>query len=666
MKQNPFDITKAVDYTDNEIYKYWVDLGGDNQGFEGMIKPNTLMPMIIVGSKGSGKTHIMKYFSYELQKIRCKAECTSMQEGLMNEKFIGIYIRCSGFNSDKFNGKGVNNDIWSILHSYFWELWIGERLINVLLDLSKNSLLEDIDEEKLVSDILQLFLKHKDGITTLKELSDYFIELQKNVDYQVQNFLFLGQEIPQVEVLISTAKLTYEIPALLKRDVPFFKNKYILYLVDELENFSEQQQQLIQTLIREKTVACTFRIGTRPYGIRTLKTLGEVEENHDGAEFDAVILDEFLRSYKYYPQYITEILENRLKNSGLSLSRDYKLADLFEEQNNDDIIRLVANKKESQSRSYIMALEAKLKKSHLCPEDISEIISNITYTDNLLIERTSVMLMYRIMKDETKDKWVNASKEISESAVLYVKSKNENSQHSIVLEKYKQDIIDNLAREGRVDIPYNGLNKLINLSCGTPRTILCLLKAAFNNQYYNTGKTPFEEGRKLSVKSQHIGIENTYDWFYEENRIPSFKQRRATDAILRIGDYLRKVRFSDAPPQCSINIFTLNASELSPEAREVFELLISYSYIIQTDERRQINSDNKTHVYRLNTILFPKYELALGKRGSINFTSNDAELFFNLSKKDEYEKYVSNKLKGYNYPFGTKKEESPCLFNLVE
>ena len=666
MKQNPFDITKAVDYTDNEIYKYWVDLGGDNQGFEGMIKPNTLMPMIIVGSKGSGKTHIMKYFSYELQKIRCKAECSSMQEGLMNEKFIGIYIRCSGFNSDKFNGKGVNNDIWSILHSYFWELWIGERLINVLLDLSKNSLLEDVDEAKLVSDILQLFLKHKDGIATLKELSDYFIELQKNVDYQVQNFLFLGQEIPQVEVLISTAKLTCEIPALLKKNVPFFKNKYILYLVDELENFSEQQQQLIQTLIREKTVACTFRIGTRPYGIRTLKTLGEVEENHDGAEFDAVILDEFLRSYKYYPQYITKILENRLKNSGLSLSRDYKLADLFEEQSNDDIIRLVANKKESQSRSYITVLETKLRKSHLHPEDICEIISNITYTDSLLIERTSVMLMYRIMKDESKDNWVNASKDIAKSAVSYVKSKNENSLHNIVLEKYKQDIIDNLAREGRVDIPYNGLNKLIYLSCGTPRTILCLLKAAFNNQYYNTGKTPFEDGRKLSVKSQHIGIENTYDWFYEENRIPSFKQRRATDAILRIGDYLRKVRFSDAPPQCSINIFTLNASELSPEAREVFELLISYSYIIQTDERRQINSDNKTHVYRLNTILYPKYELALGKRGSINFTSNDAELFFNLNKKDEYEKYVSNKLKGYNYPFGTKKEESPCLFNLVE
>ena len=60
MKSNPFDITKAVDYTDNEIYKYWVDL--DGQASVKVMKPDSLMPMIIVGSKGSGKTHIMKYY----------------------------------------------------------------------------------------------------------------------------------------------------------------------------------------------------------------------------------------------------------------------------------------------------------------------------------------------------------------------------------------------------------------------------------------------------------------------------------------------------------------------------------------------------------------------------------------------------------------------------
>ena len=42
MINNPFDITKAVDYTDAEIYKYWVDLDEENQGFEELIKPDTL------------------------------------------------------------------------------------------------------------------------------------------------------------------------------------------------------------------------------------------------------------------------------------------------------------------------------------------------------------------------------------------------------------------------------------------------------------------------------------------------------------------------------------------------------------------------------------------------------------------------------------------------
>ena len=85
MKNNPFDITKAVDYTDDEIYRYWVDI--KEHGFHNLIKPETLMPMIIVGSKGSGKTHIMKYFSYELQKIT-----KPIDNGLKKDKFIGVYI----------------------------------------------------------------------------------------------------------------------------------------------------------------------------------------------------------------------------------------------------------------------------------------------------------------------------------------------------------------------------------------------------------------------------------------------------------------------------------------------------------------------------------------------------------------------------------------------
>ena len=56
-QNNPFNITKAVDYTDEELNKFWVDFPME-KGFSGIIKPTSDMPMIIVGSKGSGKTHI--------------------------------------------------------------------------------------------------------------------------------------------------------------------------------------------------------------------------------------------------------------------------------------------------------------------------------------------------------------------------------------------------------------------------------------------------------------------------------------------------------------------------------------------------------------------------------------------------------------------------------
>lgn len=159
MIANPFDINKAVDYTDQDIFRYWVDIN-ENAGFSGILKPNTLMPMIIEGSKGSGKTHIMKYYSYELQKIRLQSEDgKSLKCSFENENFIGVYIRCSGLNANVFSGKGLDGNTWESLFAFYWELWIGERLLNVLSDMLREGLLSDKEEQELVNGIPSLFMK---------------------------------------------------------------------------------------------------------------------------------------------------------------------------------------------------------------------------------------------------------------------------------------------------------------------------------------------------------------------------------------------------------------------------------------------------------------------------------------------------------------------------
>lgn len=665
MKNNPFDVTKAVDYTDDEIFKYWVDMDGQN--FMTVMQPGSLVPMMIVGSKGSGKTHIMKYYSYELQKIRCKASDGSVPELMAKERFIGVYIRCSGFNAEKFRGKGVSEDVWSVLYAYFWELWVGERIVNMLIDMIKEGILVDFDEEVFVKGVYSLFVRPVDRDCSLAGLKEYLNALQNDVEYEVQGFLFKGNEMPMVDMKLSMSRLTYGIPTLLKETVPFFKDKYIMYLIDELENFSESQQQLVQTLLREKPMSCSFRVGVRPHGIRTLKTLGGVEENRNGSEFEQVVLDDVLRNYSKYKEYVLAICENRLRHSELDLSEEFKIADLVEQQTSRELVDKVYTKKERQSRAYMLRFEKNLSTLNvLTKRDVAKIVSNLTYEDDRIIERANVVLFYRILKKKRLPNLVADSKAIADSAKKYGKDRDKTTLHAAFLDKFNQDIMDMLIREGREYIAYNGMDRLIELSCGTPRTILNLLKFSFNNQYFNTGETPFENGRKLLVDSQIVGIEKTAEWFFEEHRIPTMNSFNMVDAVYRLGNFLQSLRFSDVPPECSINIFSVIEDSMSDMARENLNYLKKYSYIVESEDRRKKNSDNKTKVYSLNSILLTKWELSLAKRGLVAISEEDAEYIFNPEKKDEYERHFNKELKKYNFPFVQEINPQPSLFDLFD
>jgi hypothetical protein len=90
LQDNPFNLTKANDYSDAQINDYWVDMP-DGNGFLSILKPASPMPTLILGGKGSGKTHLMRYCSYEIQKLRHSG---TLQESIKKEGYLGIYTRC--------------------------------------------------------------------------------------------------------------------------------------------------------------------------------------------------------------------------------------------------------------------------------------------------------------------------------------------------------------------------------------------------------------------------------------------------------------------------------------------------------------------------------------------------------------------------------------------
>lgn len=660
MIANPFDINKAVDYTDEDIFKYWVNI--KPTGFNEMIKPNTLMPMIIVGSKGSGKTHIMKYYSYEIQKIRVReTHATKPIDGFNEESFVGIYVRCSGLNANVFAGKGVDDQIWETLFSYYWELWIGERMLSTLTDMMETGIIRADEEGGLVKGIMKLFMKHDKDCKTLVDVRDYLLELQKSLLFEIHNFLFLSRQSPIVEIKLNVSAMTFGIPNVLQKTVDYFKERRILYLIDEYENFSEKQQEVMMTLLREKPTSCTIRIGTRPYGIRTYYTIGKIEENRAGSEFDFLYLDDVIRDAENYKQYLEDICVKRLQGAGLVLTETFCLNDHIERMEPQQVLEKAAKMKSTGKIKDKLRKNLEVYRSQKLTDEMIDTIVDCVTNDDLVVERACIALLYKKIKAKSKNLVEDAQK-IKDEARRYTSKDNlEENDIAGYLDYYKKDILDAIAKDAHIPIPYYGLDTLIALSCGTPRTLLRLLKYSFSKQYFNTGKVPFEKGRKLSVESQQAGIESTYDWFFEENRIPN-DEARVADVVERLGGYLQNARFSQLPPQCSIDIFSVQKESLSAEAQRSLHLLTLYSYIVSHKDRRKKNAENKSSTYKLNTILIPRWELALESRGNVELSTSDAEMIFNPAFADHYKSFVKNKMKAYNFPFHNSQQRQDAAY----
>jgi hypothetical protein len=656
---NPFNITKAVDYSDEEINKYWVDISGGN-GFIELLKPLSPMPMFLLGGKGSGKTHIMRYFSFNLQKIRYGEDIV---QKIREDKYIGIYLRCGGLNSSRFVGDNEKQEVWKNIFGYYLELWFSQLLINIFLDLnSTNPSIFDTLEETIIKQVYNLFdIDVSKKFDTLASLNDYLQKLQKEVDYEVNNSVITGKRISELRILISPGKLIFGLPQVLEKTALFFKEVQFIFLIDEFENLLEYQQRYINTLIREREFPVSFRIGVRWYGIKTLNTFSGNEDLKEGSEIEQHVIDNLLRKNNTeYEKYVREICLTRLNQAGFNLGQSdnsfNKLNSFFEEFNLNEFFHRLKNKEESVGRSYLLKLEENLKRKGAI-SSIKYIIDNLKYDPNPLIERTNILIFYREWKNGVD--LSKASEAINKDCLLYISNpSNKNLSHYKVLDKFKNDLIDQLHRESRESLVYSGIDKLIKMSAGIPRHFLIMLKHIYRWSIYN-GEVPFLSG-VISEKSQRKGLIDASKWFLEDARASGEDGKLMSSSINKIGQYLQEIRFSNTPPECSLSSFSIKITDIDDGIAKILLFLEQYSYLINVNSTRDKNSIAQRITYQINGLLTPLWELPIYRRGILHLTSEEVSVIFKASSDAEYNRVKNNRLSTYNVPF--KSPNNPSLF----
>jgi len=654
--RNPFNITKAVDYSDKELNDFWVDFPG--VGFNDFIKPTLDMPMIILGSKGSGKTHIMKHFSYTMQKIRHKEEIVN---GILEDGYFGTYLRCSGLNAYKFNGRGETEETWETFFSYYLELWLGQLILNNICKLINGSNLI-VEHKPIIKDILSLFDSAEITVEldNLDDLRDYLNHLQKNIDYSINNRAFTKKPISEsVEVLLSPGSLIFGIPEILSLKIPELKDIKFLYLLDEYENFTFNQQKYFNTLIRERKNPVCFKIGSRRYGIRTKKTLSANEEIKLGSEYDQIDIDDiFRRNKNNFKIFIKSICLKRLRHLNIVIDED-RFEDYFE---GFDEEKLIINIK-SRGRKHLDKLVSELK-NHGFKNEYKTIISNIRFSSNIVLERANIMLLHR--------SWKSGGNLVKESVIIntlcksYYKNPNKDSHHGRLLNKHRLDIIDALQRENNLKVEsYIGFNNLIRVSNGIPRHFLIIMKHIYRWNEYLERRSFISLDEKISSSTQLNAINDTSSWFVEDAKIPGNNGNQIKDCIERLCDYMRELRFSSLPPECSISSFSIDSKVIPSEIDEIINFLEQYSYIIKIDSgRRNKNLNSRNHTYQINGLLSAQWELSLARRGIVDFNLAEITAIFMPKDDRDYKNVRSKNLLKYNVPFSSK-SSNPSLFDLI-
>ncbi|MEA4996586.1 ORC-CDC6 family AAA ATPase [Petrimonas sulfuriphila] len=675
---NPFSITKATDFSDSEINEYWVNVNHDHN----ILNPNELLPKYILGGKGCGKTHLLRYFSYPLQKIRKN----TLSAIIHDDKYIGIYSVLDGINSSRFKGKGVDDEQWKSAYEYYFELYICDILLNITKDIFTENLSEKYSEAKFVKDIAAIFYENIIDTKNIQSISGFLTELsaiRKRIDIEIVNAAFKRElDISAMKILFSPGDLLFGIPALLNKNIPSLQDVKFIYILDEYEKLFEWQKIFVNTLVWEKKQPCTFWVGARKYGYTTTQTKTE-EQIKPGSEFQPVLLDEiFQGNDSLYKSFAKELYINRLKkyysNDLTPEQIDKQFSIKFEDYTDEKIINELRKRYNGKEYRHLSELYKKIKEGSengtIDTVDSLELKLNSFMSDtnnNPLEQKYKIYFLYKEWANwgTKKSKVFGLTKKtrpniddiisfVNDQYVEYKKNdKDRKTEFYNIKEKYKADFIAQLAYENNIkNTCYSGINDFINLSWGNPRVFLLILKLIVEKSDL-LGEKPLEEGSIISLDSQYQGVFETAKWFYQDVEIVGDAGKNLYKSLNSLSNIFQIYRFSDKPTETSACAFNFGVESISSRAKEYINLAKTHSLIVEVKGRKQKNSGRKELTYQLNKILAPLWNLPSSRRGIADFDAEMIDAIFDPNAHKKFESIYNEMKTRFTAPlFGKKKE----------
>ncbi|MCM1154400.1 MAG: hypothetical protein NC392_03475 [Roseburia sp.] len=564
---NPFSDSQARNFSDikvvNEFYpisQFWTLFNDQHE--------------ILVGTRGSGKTFLLKMMRYSMLK---ELKDPKAQKLVTDKEFIAIYVPMHLEFVVSFNDPQLSEEEQIILFQFGFNCKLAEALITELKAML-NDIQDAVERAKKIASIVEClnriwFEDQNSELYDFEKLSERIIEMYYSFDWRnadISKFPTVFKR--QICAPLLATKLE------IKRLLNLKQEPTWIVCIDEAEFLNKRLQKCINNIFRSDSNRIALKVATLPYYHKTLETLVANVSVTDGNDFSFRVVDLDYNSEDFI-SLTNKLCSHRLKKIFNEKIDCPDLESFLGKIGNDD-----------QIDYYRQEFGEDKSKREIIEQSI---------IDNFSPKRKENAINYENKRKTIYDKY---------APILFVR------------EMY------NLTKKGHYKPGwYAGAKNIRKLSQGNPRVYIQIMSDLFDK-----AKKTF-----LSSKVQHEVVINFAKKFCEETQALEERGPIIYKELNKIANYLHeKVHNGYLKTTGSSFVLEYQTSENYEECKEWIELAVAYSRVVVDDEVKicGIKEDTK---FNLSNLYAMAYWLPLRSDSpeKILISQNETNIYIVENKK---------------------------------
>lgn len=609
INKNPFSVNRA-EYMKN-LWKYYVPFKE--------FPDNVDKSVIVVGGRGTGKSMFFLCNSWREKFSSLEETSHNPTRAFLAQKQIGIYYKVDSTFVGAMSELAQENHQWHGFFNTYLSISLLLELIPLVDRLHKDGILEEECLKNLASVYSRVVRGNNEVPSSLGKIkNDCYAVLQKiedliNGDADCSTFRASqpGTIFKAIIDVLHTTKALSE---------AVFK----IY-IDEYESFSEWQQRIVNTLIKQSNHLLIYNIGMRHNGMKTKSTLGENEILQATHDFFFFNFDDLLNG-KDYEDSLKIICQKRFEmffeTQFPNLNTPSTDIEFYLSTYN---ISKEIERFEGRRFTFKKALERVIVENCEGADNSQLMVEVLCNEAPILNARLHLALLLRVPHYRPN------VDELYQAYIAWRSGKTNRiaTKYQEWLHNAKNGLIYLLAKDCGITKWYYGFDTFAALSSGVVRYFLELCEQTFNIAMMEGFS--WNDVKQISPDIQTRAAK--YVSQYKVNEIASYP---TCGKCLRIfvqcfGEICRDLHRNENSTlgEPEINHFTTESLQLSPEIERALSDAVTclvLQKLPQTKSKKSLRTDILD--YHLNKIYTPYFEISFNKKRKLKFDVHLLEQLF--------------------------------------